>query len=617
MNCDTTDHVDGIDRRSVLAAAGAGLSFSLSGCVDTVQSVVSDAEDDQISLSLVTVPDDGNRETVRIARHLEQNLEAVGIDVTIAWRSRSEFLKMVLIDHDFDLYVGRHPADFDPDFLYEALHSTYAEESGWQNPFQYSNPTFFDPLLEEQRRADGDERRERIKPVLRALAEEKPFDPICRPDEYRVANTRFDGWGDGHLATRRGYLGLESEADAERLHALVTDARPSQNVNPLSATVDEQGTITDLLYDSLGTLVVTEDDEGVAYDVEPWLAAEPWEWEPTDEIDASESVAETDETKTDADGMLTATVTLREDCTFHDGEPVTAEDVAFTYQFLKDTARGQSASPSPAPRYRGQVSAVENIEVEDDYRLRITVDAGTEVGERALTVPILPRHIWWNEIQDRIGDLENFRAPQGRWGLVETNSVSPIGSGPFQFESQSERTYLHLERFDDHFSRRDDVDLPEPTVDELRFTVDPGSTSSISRVESGDADVTSSLLEAHSISDIPDSSDVERLESPSWTFYHLGFNTDSGPCSKTSFRQAVTQLIDKERITEKMFYGHATPLSSPVTDEWVPDDLAWDGDDPVTPFIGTDGSLNVAAARAAFEAAGFRYDDDGRLRDRY
>ncbi len=62
-----------------------------------------------------------------------------------------------------------------------------------------------------------------------------------------------------------------------------------------------------------------------------------------------------------------------------------------------------------------------------------------------------------------------------------------------------------------------------------------------------------------------------------------------------------------------MFYGNATPVATPVSDEWVPERLQWDGDDPVTPFAGADGDLNVEAAKVAFERAGFRYDDNGRL----
>ncbi|WP_049914115.1 ABC transporter substrate-binding protein [Haloterrigena salina] len=607
MNCNPTDPVDGVDRRSVLAAGAAGLSLSLSGCVDTVRRVVDQDGTDQLSLSIVTVPADADRESIRIAYHLESHLESIGVDVTLKARSRTDFLKAVLIDHDFDIYVGQHPADYDPDFLYEALHSTYANEAGWQNPFGFDSMAF-DTLLEDQRRADGEQRKQRLANVLRGVADEKPFDPICRPDEIRVANTtRFDGWGQGHLATRRGYLGLKPDAGVDRLNALVTDARPSVNVNPISATVRERGTVVDLLYDSLGTVVDGE--------VLPWLA-DSWEWVTGSEANEADAEETTEPTRP----TTTARVSLREDCRFHDGKPVTAADVEFTYQFFQDTVLGR-ASPSPPPRYRGHASAIDDIEIEDEYTLRITAAAGTDVCKRAFTVPILPKHVWQSELEDRLGNSQEFSAPQGSWSLVTSDSIDPTGSGPFQFKNNAERDHLTLERFDDHFTLREDVEgdhLLAPLVDELRFTVDPGSPSSISRVASGNADVTSSMLAAYSLGDIPeDDPDVERLESPSWTFYHIGFNARTPPCSNLHFRRAICRLIDKEWIASEVFGGHAEPLAAPVTEEWTPDDLAWDGADPETPFAGTDGTLNVNAAHDAFQAAGYYTDDENRLQGRY
>ena len=126
------------------------------------------------------------------------------------------------------------------------------------------------------------------------------------------------------------------------------------------------------------------------------------------------------------------------------------------------------------------------------------------------------------------------------------------------------------------------------------------------------------MLDAYSLGEIPDDDpDVERIESPSWTFYHIGFNTRFPPCSNLHFRRAVCRLLDKEWIVEEIFSGHAEPTVTPVTEEWTPEKLAWDGTDPETPFAGTDGSLNVRAARNAFEAAGYYTDDDGRLQGRY
>jgi len=118
--------------------------------MNSVRSVVGQAGDDQLSLSIATVPAEGDKQSIQIARRLESNLKKAGMAVSLDVRSQSEMLKAVLIDHDFDIYVGLHPADYDPDFLYETLHSTYANEAGWQNPFGLTNMAF-DTLLERQR----------------------------------------------------------------------------------------------------------------------------------------------------------------------------------------------------------------------------------------------------------------------------------------------------------------------------------------------------------------------------------------------------------------------------------------------------------------------------------
>ena len=591
MHRQSTTRSNSIDRRSVLAAGVAGLATATSGCIDRVESAVGQ-ETDRLSLSITTVPADGDREAVRIARHLEEHLEAVGIDASLDMRSRSNFLEAVLIDHEFDLYVGRHPADYDPDFLYETLHSAYANESGWQNPLGFSSMPV-DDHLEAQRRVDGERRRERVATLLEALAEEKPFDPICFPEEHRVVRTdRVDGWNANHPESRHGYLGLEPSEDVDRLRVLVTDARISRNLNPLSATLREQGSTIDLLYDSLAT---EHDGELV-----PWLAED---WETT-------TIEETE----DDDAITRATVTLREDCEFHDGEPVTADDVAFTYRFLEDTALGRAKFASPAPRYRSHVSTLEDVTVESDRELRLEFSAGFEAAERALTVPILPEHRWREQVDARADNTETFTAMQGQWGLVTMDNVPAVGSGPFRFESRSEREHLTLERYDDHFTRREDVDLPSVEIEQLQFGIDPGSASSIERVANDGADLTASMLEAHALDTIPDEPEIDHLESPSQTFYHVGFNARIEPFSNPHARRLVAGLLDKAWLVEEVFDGHATPTATPLPEEWVPERLTWDGDDPIAPFFGSDGNLDVEAARDAFEDTGYRYDDHGRLR---
>ncbi|ADD06751.1 ABC-type transport system periplasmic substrate-binding protein (probable substrate dipeptide/oligopeptide) [Natrialba magadii ATCC 43099] len=638
MNSMSGDADTGYSRRSLLAAGATGLSIAASGCIDRVQSVVDPDASEQLSLSILSLPAaDGDRETAEIARHLESNLEAVGINATISTRSESEFLEAILIDHDFDLYVGRHPADFDPDFLYETLHSTYEYDRGWQNPFGFTDPLSIDPLLERQRNETSANRERTVTALLEAIAQVKPFEPICVSNEYRAVRTdRFDGWDETHLGTGRGYLGLEPDAasDAEQLRALVTDQRLTQTFNPLSPTTREQGVIVDLLYDSLAVPTWSVPDEAEATDeetragaevidaanvsIEPWLATD-WEWDGEDR---------------------TMTVDIREDCLFHDHSedgddtdadtgdsngndsaiPLTAEDVRFTYRFLADTTYGRTSSASPAPRYKGHASAVDSVTVEDDYRVTISFSTDRAVAERALTVPILPSGSdspWITHLENSVESTDDDWSPtQGDWSIVTTGHAPPTGSGPYKYDSHDAGESVTLTRFEDHFTLRDDDhDLPAPTADELHFEVDPGTSSSIERVASGDADITTSVLDTYALESTVDDDAVSFVESPSWSFYHVGFNTRNTPCGSPNFRRAVSQLIDKQWIVDEVFAAEdsARPVATPVAEEWTPDSLAWDDGELVTTFVGEDGELDVDAARELF-ASHFEYDDGALVR---
>ena len=568
-----------VSRRRLLAATG--LTVATSGCIRQLRSAVNRDDVEQLSLTITTFTADGDRESIQCARAIRSALEAAGIDVAIEMRSPEEVLRSVLINHDFEVYVGPHPGGVDPDVLYETLHSQFAEEAGWQNPYGYANRVV-DDRLEAQRMAD-DDRAEAVAETLEAFAAEVPFVPICVPEEHRLVRTdRFEGWEAADLATRHGYLGLETIDDDAVLRAVHTGARVSKNLNPLSAAYRDQGTFTDLLYDSLATV-----DDGA---VRPWLASD-WTLE---------------------EGTLT--IDLREELRFHDDERLTAEDVAFTYRFLADTTRGESSFPAPTPRFRGRASLVDDVEAVDDHRIELSIGAGEAVAERALLVPVLPEHRWAD--RSTPPSVPGFDVAEGTTDALVTDNVPPVGSGPYQFADRTVRDHVTFERFDDHFSRRDDVDRPSPTAARIRVQIDPRSTSAIERVETHEADLTSRPLESYVVDDVLEETgdDVAVLESTARSFYHLGFNARKAPFANPNFRRVIARLIDQAWLVEDVFYGHARPTAVPVTAEWTPDDLRWDDGDPIAPFLGTDGEVDVEEARTAFEEAGFRYAGDGTLR---
>ncbi|AFZ71867.1 ABC transporter substrate-binding protein [Natronobacterium gregoryi] len=591
--------------------ATTGLAVATSGCLRHVRSAVNRDGLEPLSVTITTLPSDGDRESIRLTRRVRDALEAVGIDASIELLASDEFLRAVLVNHDFDLYVGWYPEATEPAFLYEALHSTYADEPGWQNPFGFTDLAF-DDLLEMQRRTDGDERRDAVAETLEAFVTHQPFVPICAPEEYRlVRSDRANDWRRFHPGTPLGYLDLGAGGgEIERLRAVHTDPRPSWNLNPLSVEYRNRGLFTGLLYDPLAVTPAagTVDDEGdppladggkADARYHPWLA-ESWEW------------AENE------DGG-TLTVELRDDCRFHDGEPVTPADVEFTYRFLVDTTLGGDGVSTPSPRHRGHVAPVVVDEIDaDGARIELPIAGGEPAAERALAVPILPEHVWRERSAST--DVTGVQVADGTTDAVVLDNVPAIGSGPFEFVDRNEREYVTFQRYDDHFTLRNDVDLPGPTVEEFRVRIDPRSTSAIEIVSNGDADVTTDPLESYVVDETvalaAETEGVELLESPARTFYHVGFNFRKAPFGNPHFRRIVARLLDEAWLVDDVFDGHARPLTVPVTEEWTPDALAWDGDDPAAPFLGSDGEIDDVAARDAFESAGFSYDADGRLRVR-
>ncbi len=571
-----------LGRRAMLAAT-AGLTVSSSGCLRQVRNIVRTDDIQQLSVTITTVPADADRQAIRIARHLEETLTAVGVDVSLDLRSDIEFRRAVLYDHEFEICIGHHPGGTDPDFLYEALYSRYIDESGWQNPFGFTDRTIDDHLV-AQRTAEGDARRKAVTAMLEAIATEQPFVPLCVPEEHRIVRTdRFDGWDEGHLATR---------------HAISASSRPRASIrfdSPISTAGSRRTVIR-----SRPTTVVVERSRICC----------TTRWRPRT-VTALSSLAR----RIVGVGRSNSRRYPPERLRVPRRTPVTADDVEFTYRFLQDTSLGNHDTPSPAPRYRGQVDAVESVESRTDHRVELEVETSPAVGARALLVPILPAHHWRDRAVDVVGPGGPSVA-QGTTEAVATNNIPPIGSGPFQFGERTEGAQLILERFDDHFTRRPGVDLPAPTVDECRIDIHPSGDTAAQVVANGDADATSLPLGAADIDGVETPTGVSMRDASSWTFYCLGFNTRDAPFSNYRFRRLLAQLVDKEWLVDEVFHGHARPIATPVTDDWVPESLEWRGNDPETPFLGSEGEVDVDAAKAAFEAAGFRYDDHGRLRVR-
>jgi len=602
-------------RRSVLA--GTAASLATTGCLGRVRNIAARDKTDPVTLHIRTTPADSDPHAIRIARHLAENLERAGIEPRLNTTSETELYRQVLVNQDFDLYVGQFPDPdpTDPDFLRPLCHSSFTTEPGWQNPFGLTDLTV-DDLLETQRRTEGEERAAAIDDLQREIARKQPFVTVVFPDELTaVRETDFEGWRATQPAAELGLLALdhavtdssgdggggtetgsETETDGGgdgaasggegvvRLRS--TDGGITKNRNPIAVEYRRNGVYTGLLYDPLVREFRGEPFPCLARSVR-WFDDGVW-------------------------------LSLR-DVDWHDGEPFTARDVAFTYDFLADTSMGKAESPVPTSRFRGAVGVVEEARAVADDEVEIRFgDVSRPVARRALRVPVLPEHVWRDRTDTAsIAGLEVDR--RTTTALVASNPDA-VGTGPLRVAEADPETDVVFERVDEHPIASGAPGVPEalagnPSFDRLAVEVTPSDVAAVQAVADGYADATAASLGPNAVPRVGREPEVSLISERSAACYHVGFNARTDPLSNPHFRRTVARLIDKGWLARETFDGYAAPAASPLaaSPAWLADDLRWAGADPVVPFLGEDGSVEAATARDAFREIGYRYDGDGRL----
>lgn len=252
------------------------------------------------------------------------------------------------------------------------------------------------------------------------------------------------------------------------------------------------------------------------------------------------SLAESFEVSEDG---LTFTFNLRQDVVWHDGEPFTAEDVAFTYTAAVhpdnptfwgpslSTLKGLSAFQD------GSADSIEGLNVVDEFTIEITLDnPSMSFLDTLAFVGILPQHV--------LGDV-----PAAELKEHEFFSSSPIGTGPFKVVEVAEDQFIRLERHDDYF-------LGTPKLAGINFFF-PDNTTVAAGFETGEIDLSSSLP-TEDVERFLDNPDYNVIFQPSSVFCNVTTNVERIP---KNVRHAIQFAIDRETITDELFLN--SQLSKP------------------------------------------------------
>lgn len=253
------------------------------------------------------------------------------------------------------------------------------------------------------------------------------------------------------------------------------------------------------------------------------------DWNPQPYLAKSWDVAE--------DG-LSITLNLVEGAVFHDGQPITSEDVAFSVKTIQEN--------HPFKTMFAPVTAVETPDAQTAVIRLSKPHPALMLAMSSQLMPIIPKHVY--------GDGQDPKThPQ--------NSENVVGSGPFKLVEFKRDQHIILERFDDFFMEG------RPYLDKLVMRIIKDPSARAIGLENGEIHLSTFEAVAR---DVKRLQAVESLTATADGYAAIGaidwlaFNTASGNTADVKVRQAIAYAIDKNFILKAIHLGLAEDASTGI-----------------------------------------------------
>jgi len=520
----------GITRRKVLTATGALASASIAGCAGSSNegsgssgSGGGQGTGEKLPAMTLTGYPPSNRNVHETLNLIVEELNNFGFEVEYEGMNRERQLSKVYYERDYDIsslgYTGR-PNRLDPHMLlYKNYHSSQTGRGNY-NWTNYANAEA-DRLLDKQATIlDRDERKKAINDVQKLLMQHPAGEmPIEHDQLVNVYNNRkWEGF------VEVAGLGLKNIWTW-------TQVKPKTNKNLLTAAFPLEIPYITPLQPNEANLITQRLTHDRLLRVGPDGLPKPWlakDW----------TVSEDD---------TVVTMPLRNDVKFHDGEQLTAKDVVFTFQYLKEYE---------SPFFASAINPIEAVEQTGDYSVKFTLkEPFAPIFLLTFArVHILPEHIWKNVPGDVGVDQPYKWSPtSSEYGLV--------GSGPYKFEEWRKGEGILLSPNKEH-------PVAPPNVNELflRSVSNPSAMLTGLKNQSIDFVIRASTIDTSALEDSISNNDYLTMQRTDSVGYdELSMNTDRAPLDQASVRAAMSALIPKETIVTEIWDDYARVANSPTS----------------------------------------------------
>jgi len=227
---------------------------------------------------------------------------------------------------------------------------------------------------------------------------------------------------------------------------------------------------------------------------------------------------------------------LRPGVTFHDGSPMTAEDIRFSIERLtKENAMGGQTSPR-----QSLLGPVTGVEVIDDLTFRIILDAPW---------PILPAMLPFQEMVSKahveaVGDA------------AMADNVN--GTGPFKLVEWRKGQSVIMERYDGYYGGSTEIPpVGKACVDRVIFQVIPENASRVAALLAGEVHIID-RLPSHMVGQVEANPDTKVMAVNGTRTSYIALNNQSGPFADIRVRHALAHALDRQLIVDKILNGNAS-----------------------------------------------------------
>jgi peptide/nickel transport system substrate-binding protein len=500
--------------RRTMALAGIGLFTA--GLLVTGPA---QAAGDRIrKIVIISVAQAGDPNEFQAAQITAQEWRKLGLEVEVRGLPRPQVSQIVWYERDrWDVAMWRmigRPERSDPDELVYNLFHSSTREKGF-NFVGYSSPEY-DKLAEAQRvEIDQAKRKEIIGKAQDMIDKDKPYLFLVYPKNISAFNSKV--WKKDTIVDQAGigarnfwsFSGATPLTDKKDM--VISGADALNAINPLYISGATDSWVTDLVWDRLMR-------------VGPDGLPKPW---------AAESVKYLDST--------TIEVKMRAGMKWHDGKPVTAEDVIYSFQ---------APAGNKSPMYRPFVASIASVTKKDDATVIFKLKApnASFFTSSLAKINLIPKHVW-----------EPILAGLGDKNAESYQEQNPVGSGPFKVRSFKLQEEIVLERNADHWAA--------PKYDRWILRIVPNVEATLGMLRRGEITFIGEYRgDPQLLSNISkQQTEIEVAATVDMGFRFVAPNLRRPPFDDPKFRGALMAALNRNVFAQAAWNGFAVPANSHVS----------------------------------------------------